>query len=84
MTPEDQIRMLMEENARLRAQIGSPYDKLQDPSYAAYEEEKRRQAMLKDFEGYSTFMDRQPKGQYLRKEPKRPSKPVPMPNVYGR
>lgn len=25
MTPEDQIRMLMEENARLRAQLNNPY-----------------------------------------------------------
>ena len=77
MNPEDRIRMLMEENARLRAQLaqGSPYagePLLDDAQLAGMEEEYNRRV-----EGPSPYMQTMPfKGEaggkpYFKKMPKK-------------
>ena len=73
MTPEEQIRQLMEENARLKAQLDNPYAAVA-PSreYQDWQHQQQTDALRKEFADYQKF--HKSPNMFMRKEPRR--KPI--------
>ena len=82
MDPEDRIRMLMEENARLRAQIQgapNPYAGMVSPEDQAFQQ-SQDEAMLRDeLDRYREFVGGPMAGQYLT-----PPQKAQAPSPYAR
>lgn len=84
MSPEEQIRALMEENARLRAQAGvNEYSPFISEDYQAFQKQRSDEALRREMEDRAVFEYRQSKprgtphlstdgrGLYMRKESRR-------------
>lgn len=80
MTPEEQIRQLMEENARLKAKLDNPYGAV-SPSreYQDFQQHQEEDALRKELSDYQQFRSGRSyrhavPNMFMRKEPSR--KPI--------
>lgn len=76
MSPEEQIRQLLEENARLKAQLANPYASHQSRDYEDFQQHQQSDALRKEVADYQQFRSGRNyrhavPNMYMRKEPRR-------------